>query len=280
MNQLITDRHLLEIEVDTFTKRRARLHVDERRWVWASWQTWASVLVVPQPMHAKVLANAGMAAGTLNRRRSQPFQMPHPSGEPWFRWHALRAALAIWHETARRRIPKGDATVGIDAAGLTHDEAALYRNYIAICDWGDDLQEQALAGALTAPANAALASSPTTTDRLQQAMVLLVGEQFAVREQLGEHSVRLLAVEQKVQRDPNEFISTRKFAIEAALYADQMLPGMGIGIAGWLGNYLSKQGVEMGPKVAERLPDSSRVTWVNTYRRAGLEDALKKAPTK
>lgn len=277
MNQLITDRQLCGVEVVNYRNRPARLWVDERRWVWASWPVWAKHLVIPQPMESRVLASAVRAAGELQKRRGQPFQLPNPDNEQWFRWHAVRASLQIWHDAMRRRIPNG-SNFTIDDAQLTQDERLLYANYVAICDWGDDLQEQALAGALTAKATPALPAAPQSTDRLQQAMVLLVGEQFQIREQMGEHDKRLAVVEAAVTRDPNEFIDAKSFVTECGLASDRLVGASRLTVQQWLGMRMAEIGAERGKPARTRIEGTSRVVEVGTYRRADLSAALHDLP--
>jgi hypothetical protein len=277
MSQLITDRQLVGIEVSTFKKRSARLWVDERRWVWASWSVWAKHLVIPRPMEERVLGAAVRAARELERRRGQPFLLPNPDNEQWLRWHAMRAALQIWFDAMRRKIPPG-STFGIEHARLTHDERTLYDNYVAICDWGDDLQEQALAGALTAVPSNALPAPTQTSDRLQQAMVLLVGEQFAIREQVGDHEQRIALVEAVVVRDPAEFITTKKFVAEMVLDTTDMVPGTRLNPQAWLGMQMKNGGHEEGPPKKQRLEGTGRVIEAKTWRRSDLVAALAAMP--
>jgi hypothetical protein len=269
MHQLITDRQLAEIRVTTPKDRQATVWVDERRWVWAPWEVWARVLVIPTPLQVRLLS--GIKAGALeqNREWGEPFELPDARGDSWFRWHAVDDGLANWAHRLRDRIGKGDATRTLENANLNEDERLLARNYKAIRKWGRDLQERALSGAVT---NAAAKPSPVdNTTALAQAMALVVGVQ-------KDHETRIVVIESEVFRDPEEFIDAKSFVIERGMSPDRIVSGTRIVIQSWLGTQVSEAGGSKGPEMHTRIEGTSHVATVNTYKRKDLLAALERLP--
>lgn len=269
MNHLVTDRQLTEMRVTTHKEREATVWADERRWVWAPWDVWVRVLVIPAPLQMRLLTSVKAGAAEQNREWGEPFELPDPKGNAWFRWHAVDDGLANWAHRLRDRIGKGDATRTLANADLTEDERLLARNYKAIRKWGRDLQERALSGAMTTAA----AKSPPMDNAtaLAQALALVVGVQ-------QDHESRIVVIEEKVHRDPEEFIDAKSFVIERGIAPDRVVPGTRLVIQSWLGMQVSESGGERGPELHTRLEGTSRVVAVNTYRRRDLQAALGRLP--
>lgn len=269
MNQLVTDRQLAEMRVRTHMEREATVWIDERRWVWAPWEVWIRVLVVPTPLQGRLLTSVKAGAMEQGREWSEPFELPDAKGMPWFRWHAVDDGLASWAHRLRDRIGRGDATSTLENASLTEDERLLGRNYKAIRKWGRDLQERALSGAV---ATAATKSQPLdNTTALARALALVVGVQ-------QDHENRIIVIEGKVHRDPDEFVDAKSFVIEQGIAPDRLVPGTKLVIQSWLGMQLVERGAEKGPEIQTRIEGSSRVSTVNTYKRGDLLNALGRLP--
>lgn len=269
MHQLVTDRQLTEMRVSTFKERQATVWVDERRWVWAPWEVWARVLVIPTPLQVRLLTSVKAGAAEQNREWGEPFELPDAKNDTWFRWHAVDDGLASWAHRLRDRIGKGDATKTLETANLTDDERLLARNYRAIRKWGRDLQEKALAGSVTA--STATTRPIDNATALAQALALVVGVQ-------QDHENRIIVIENKVHRDPDEFIDAKSFVIEQGIAPDRLVPGTKLVIQAWLGSQLSEAGAEKGPEIYTRIEGTSRVVAVNTYKRRDLATALDKIP--
>lgn len=269
MNQLVTDRQLAEIRVTTFKEREATVWVDERRWVWAPWDVWTRVLVVPTPLQVRLLTSVKAGAMEQNREWSEPFELPDPKGNSWFRWHAVDDGLASWAHRLRDRIGRGDATRTLANADLTEDERLLARNYKAIRKWGRDLQERALSGAVTTAAGKAQPLDNATA--LAQALALVVGVQ-------QDHETRIVVIENKVHRDPDEFIDAKSYVIEQGIAPDRVVAGTRLVIQSWLGMQVTESGGERGPEIQTRIEGTSHVVAVNTYKRRDLQAALERLP--
>lgn len=268
MNQLVTDRQLTEMRV-TYKEREATVWADERRWVWAPWDVWIRVLVIPTPLQARLLTNVKAGAAEQNREWGEPFELPDPKGNSWFRWHAVDDGLASWAHRLRDRIGRGDATRTFANADITEDERLLARNYKAIRKWGRDLQERALSGAVTA----ASVKSPSLDNAtaLAQALALVVGVQ-------QDHETRIIGIEEKLHRNPDEFVDAKSFVIEQGIAPDRVVPGTRLVIQSWLGMHVVENGGEKGPELHTRLEGTSRVVPVNTYKRRDLQLALQRLP--
>jgi hypothetical protein len=269
MNQLVTDRQLAEIRVTTHKDREATVWVDERRWVWAPWDVWTRVLVVPTPLQVRLLTSVKAGAMEQNREWGEPFELPDPKGNSWFRWHAVDDGLANWAHRLRDRIGRGDATRTLANANLTEDERLLARNYKAIRKWGRDLQERALSGAVTAAAGKSQPLDNATA--LAQALALVVGVQ-------QDHETRIVVIESKVHRDPDEFIDAKSYVIEQGIAPDRVVAGTRLVIQSWLGMQVTESGGEKGPEIQTRIEGTSRVVAVNTYKRRDLQAALERLP--
>lgn len=269
MHQLITDRQLAEIRVTTHKEREATIWVDERRWVWAPWEVWVRVLVIPAPLENKILASVRAGAIEQSREWNEPFELTHPKGQSWFRWHAVDDGLANWAHRLRDRIGRGDATRTFDQADLNDDERLLAKNYKAIRKWGRDLQERALSGSVTPAGSTPLQKDNTAA--LAQAMALIAGVQ-------QDHETRIVVIESKIHRDPDQFIDAKSFVIEQGISPDTLVPGTRLVVQGWLGMRLKEQGAELGPEKQTRIEGTSRITPVNTYKRRDLLAALEKMP--
>ena len=269
MNQLVTDRQLAEVRVTTFKDREATVWVDERRWVWAPWDVWSRVLVIPTPLQVRLLASVQAGANEQNREWGEPFELPDPKGNSWFRWHAVDDGLAGWAHRLRDRIGKGDATRTLKTADLNEDERLLAKNYKAIRKWGRDLQERALSGAVTAAAGKPQPLDNATA--LAQALALVVGVQ-------KDHETRIVVIESKVHRNLDEFIDAKSFVIEQGISPDRLVPGTKLVIQSWLGMKLTEVGAEKGPEIQTRIEGTTRVVTVNSYRRRDLQSALDQLP--
>lgn len=269
MSQLVTDRQLAEMRVTTYKDREATVWADERRWVWAPWDVWSRVLVIPSPLQSRLLLSVKAGAKEQNREWGEPFELPDPKGNVWFRWHAVDDGLANWAHRLRDRIGKGDSTRTLADANLTEDERLLARNYKAIRKWGRDLQERALSGAVTTAATRTPPLDNATA--LAQALALVVGVQ-------QDHETRIVVIEEKVHRDPEEFIDAKSFVIEKGISPDRLVPGTRLVIQSWLGMQVTAAGGQTGPEMHTRLEGSPRVVVVNTYKRRDLEAALERLP--
>jgi hypothetical protein len=265
----ITDRQLTEIRVTTYKDREATVWVDERRWVWAPWDVWARVLAVPSALQVRLLTNVKAGATESNRKWGEPFELSDPDGSSWFRWHAVDDGLANWSHRLRDRIGKGDATRTLANADLTEDERLLARNYEAIRKWGRDLQERALSGAVTG--TAVMPQPISNATALAQALALVVGVQ-------KDHESRIVVIEGKIHRDPDEFVDAKSFVIEQGIAPDRLVAGTKLVIQSWLGMQVIESGAEKGPEIHTRIEGTSRVVAVNTYRRRDLQAALERLP--
>lgn len=257
------------MRVTTHKDRQATVWVDQRRWVWASWDVWVRTLAVPIALQARLLVSVKAGATEQSKEWGEPFDLPDEEGQSWFRWHAVDDGLAAWAHRLRERIGRGDATRTFDHADLTEDERHLVSNYKAIRKWGRDLQERALSGAVTTAV--AKTSSPNNTVALAQAMALIAGVQ-------QDHENRIVVIEGKINRDPAEFIDAKSFVIEEGIAPDRLVPGTKLVVQSWLGMQLKEAGAEQGPESRTRLEGTSRVVIVNTYRRRDLAIALKRLP--
>ena len=272
MTELVTDRALVEIRVETFKNRQATVWVDERRWVWAPWETWARVLVIPAGIQTRLFSGIQVLATMQAREWGEPFSMPHPDGSLWFRWHVIDDQLTKWVHRLDDRTGRGNADRVLKQSQITEDESLLRANVSAIKKWGRDLQERALGGALTTTQSPALPSAPQTMDRLQQAMLLLAG--------VGQdHEVRLTRIEKLTAgKDPQEFILAESLVIEQGLSPRTHVPGTRVLLPNWLGRRLTEIGAARGPRVEMRLEGSAITVAANKWRRCDLLAALNGMP--
>jgi hypothetical protein len=263
MHELITDRGLAELRVETFKNRPATVWVDQRRWVWAPQEAWAAALLIPAGHRMRLFAGLSMRARTLASERNEPFELPDPKGVLWLRWAVINDSLLAWYFRMEARRQAGDKN-------LSEDDAFLLRNISAIRAWGDALQERALAGSVAA----AHAKAPDNTAALSQAMALIAGVQ-------QDHEVRIVAVEGKVltlERNPDAFLDAKSFVIERGVAPDRCVPGTKLTVQQWLGMEMAKRGAEKGARVTTRLEGTARTAEVNSYRRRDLAEAFKGLP--
>lgn len=270
MTKLVTDLGLQEVRCKALGGAPLTLSVDQARKVWAPREIWNDhALRVPRgPTEIALWLSIDARAHATEKALGKTHKLPDAKGAPWYAWDAVAAGISRWMARAEGRQASGR---------LDDDEQLMLGKAHKLEDWGYELQNQALQGALTS-ASSAFSSAPMSTDRLQQAMLLLVGEQFHMREDLDVVKVDVSEIKRIVTRDPSEFISTRSACFEKGIEPDEHLPGMRIGPAGWLGNELTRQGAERGPTREWRLPNSSQERKVGTYRRCDIEAAFLRLP--
>lgn len=275
MRKLTTDLALRPFEAKTFNGRTfAGAHIDDCSFVWASSPSWFRALVVPTDMQARLLAMIIARANAREREgNGESLVCADPkTGDSWFKWAAIDDGLDEWRLSMRARRDKYGNTIT-----PTESERFLAANYEQARRWGQRLQQDEMVRRIRAPQTGNVVPM-TDSDRmalvLREIGILTAGNV----EKIGAIDGRLTLVEQKVQRAPDEFITAKAFCLERGVDPDEMLPGMRIGPAMWLGNHLTRVGAEKGPKREWRMHNSARIESLNTYRRADLDAAFKTMP--
>jgi len=265
MIQLITDRRLVESKIATFKNRPATVWVDECRWVWAPQDAWADALVMPNNLRISLFAGLHARARLLSKDRGEVFELPDEKNKMWLRWAVIQDALLAWFYRAEERKRRADR--------LSDDEEFLYGNVRAIRAWGDKLQEEALAGALSMST-----ITPAHTPALEQAIVMLANLTQGTKLELENHNTRLSAIETVVYRSPDEFVDAKSFISERGMATDLVVPGTRQTLQQWLGNKMVAENAERGESRNTRIEGTSRIATVNTYRRRDLESMIKRVP--
>ena len=262
MSELISDRQLSRHHMENFKGRPAAVWVDHCGWLWASLGEWGQVLLMPASLRPRLFSDASMRARVLKEKRGEPFELCDEKGDKWYRWAAVNDGLLAWYfRTDVRRQARDDR--------LNDDEHDLFANVDGIRAWGDAVQEKALSGAMRIATDKAPALSNSAA--LAQVMGTVAGI-------VQDHEARLLTVEQKVHRDPVEFIDAMSFVLESGLAPNKCIPGTRQTLQAWLGVKLSASGAPRGPRVGTRLDGCSQFTEVNTYRRCDLQAMLDSVP--
>lgn len=265
MAQLVKDRQLVEVQVETFKGRPVTVWVDERRWVWAPWDTgWMRALVVPRSLEQRITHLTAQYARAMQREWREPYCLPDEKGMPWYRWHPVEEALTVW------RVKKSSDGNAYRDATLTEDEQFLIRNISAVRKWGNDLCERALAGALTGSARAH-STALDNVAALGQALALTAGVVQKHEETLTDHSTRIARLEE--QRDPEEFLDAETALLQMGRSPNILAPGTRLTESQWIGNWLRREGRETGPDKGWALPWGERKT-VRTYRRRDIAEAV------
>lgn len=258
MNQLITDRNLAEIQVETFKGRPVHVWVDERRWVWAPWDSgWLKALVIPRSLEQRVTHLTVHYAQKMSTEWGEPYCLHDPKGVPWYRWHPINKALGSWQFSVANH---GNS---YSELRLNDDEKFLLQNISKIEKWGNDLQERAMSGAIESRALARVDQSA----KLSQAMSLLA-------EVTQEHDTRISVVEKKILRDENEFVDASSFLIQEGIDPNLVAPSSGLIASQFIGSWCAQNKCERGPSKEWSLPWGKRGTKVNTWRRSDLRRAL------
>jgi len=269
MTRLVKDRQLVEVQVETFKKRPITVWVDERRWVWAPWEAgWMRALVIPRSLEQSITHKTAQYARVMQRDWGEPYCLPDEKGMPWYRWHPVAKALQFWRFKVDADAPGGAGNAYRDAK-LSDDERFLIENIKKIEKWGTDLQERAMAGALTGGSEAPAVSRNVAA--LGRAMTELAGVVGDHDKTLTDHGARIARLED--QRDPEEFLDAETALLQMGRSPNILAPGTRLTESQWIGNWLRRQGRETGPDKGWALPWGERKT-VRTYRRRDIGEAV------
>lgn len=275
MKKLTTDIALRPFEARTFKDRPfAGANVDEWGFVWASWPSWVVALQIPADVAQRLLPMIISRANAREREgNDESLLCADPkTSESWFKWAAVDDGLDEWRLSMRSRRDKYGGSVP-----PTESERFLAANYEQVRRWGQRLQQDEMVRRIRAP-QAGNVVPMTDSDRmalvLREIGILTAGNV----EKIGVIDGRLTLVEQKVQRDPEEFIDAKSFVTECGIASDRMVGDSRLTVQQWLGMRMSEMGAQRGKTVRTRLEGSARIVEVGTYKRADLEAALKAMP--
>lgn len=269
MSKLVKDLQLVEAQVETFKGRPVTVWIDERRWVWAPWEGgWMRALVVPRSLEHRITHLTAQYARTMEREWGEPYCLPDEKGMPWYRWHPVAKALLYWRFRVGADAPGGAGNAYRDAK-LSDDERFLAGNINKIEKWGTDLQERAMAGALTGGSQNATVLRNVAA--LGQAIAETAGVVQKHDETLTEHGARIARLEDR--RDPEDFLDAETALIQMGRSPNILAPGTAQTEAQWIGSWLSRARRERGPDKGWALPWGQRKT-VHTYRRRDIIDAV------
>jgi hypothetical protein len=250
------------------TGKKFKYLVSDAR-VYASAASWMSALQIPVGMHGWFEKNLSMQA-MLRGKAGADLGMEY-EGTPVYRWHAVAETLRGFDRAFYQhgfRTERNNARREIEQF---HDK------YEQIVAWGYDLQERALANALTERQQNP--SAPIS----QADLLAIVKEIVAPRlrdhdDKLEKHDIVIAEVRKAVPvlRDSHEFITVKQAITEQGYDQTELplYPESKENLAGLTGRLLKDRRVEVGESKPVRLDASGITTTVNTYRRADVYAVL------
>jgi len=255
-----------------FSPEGGRLNylVSEGR-VFASAKSWGRALQVPESMASwfdgrlsvNALYGKGMSGDELRRSHENV---------PVYRWRAVAQTL--------RNFDHAFLTHGFKQRSIQErlDRERFHERYERLVEWGDDLQERAMAHALSKQ------KDPATPEQISETrLVAVVAE--AVKPRLDDHDVKIrkqdiIIAEIKgavpAMRDAGDFVTVRQAISERGLDPNVMPlhPKSRETFAGLAGQMLITKGADKGGAAISRLEGQTMTTAVNTYQRGAIYEVL------
>lgn len=190
-------------------------------------------------------------------------------GDTVYRWHPVDdSLLAFDREYEKHKFEKRSP---LEKAQFDN----LHSNFMAIRNWGRDLQEAAISGAVATGRAITPAASPTE-------LIALALQQLAP--QVASHEVKLIEHDEQIaalvrsrpiERDPMGWVTVKAAIAELGLDSSVLpIPGLKWNLSQVAAQRLSEVSAERGSPVSARLEASSHIVAVNTYRRMAVYDVL------
>jgi hypothetical protein len=237
--------------------------------VYASAKSWMSALQMPealQPWFTRTIEVQAMYKGKAGDNLRMMYE-----GTSVYRWHAVAESLRAFDRTYYAGKLKDYNT------NARRDIDRFHENYEKLVSWGYDLQERALAGALT-ERKQNLSVPISQADLLAIVKEIVAPRLRAHDDHLERHDVVIADIQKAVPvlRDQEEFISIKQ-AIGEQGYDETELPlypQSRENLAGLAGRLLADRRAEKGGGKAARLDGVSMTKVVNTYRRKEIYTVL------
>ena len=272
MNKLVSDLQLRSVSVPTFKGRTWRVDIDAEGIVWAAWDSWCTVLLIPAPMRNRLMSLTLSKAQARERQTGQDLMRGNANGDSWFAWAAVEDGLNEWSVAARSRRDSFGKSVPLD-----ENERLIAANYESLRYWGQKLQNDAISGRMQPPqgGNVVAMSDVQRVAYLVQEMAGLVLPKVTAHDvALANHDTRLKLVETVTARDPDQFIDVQSFLVERGIATNLLAGKSSMTLQQALGMRLRAASVKTGSKRRTRLDGCSVIAEVNTYRRLDLVRVL------
>lgn len=242
--------------------------------VYASAASWRRALGVPPSMTAWFDARLSVLA-MLKRNSQEELQRTH-EGVPVYRWRAVVQAL--------RNFSFAFMTHGFKNRPVEErrEKEHFHGKYERLVEWGDDLQEQAMANALRGrqlPGTATSTPVTTTESRLAAVVANAVAPRLLKQEKRqARQDVIIQEIKDAVPalQPERDFITVKRAIAEKGLDASIMPlhPRSNETLSGLAGQMLVGKNAERGPAEIARVDGSSRSVAMNTYRRGAVYEVL------
>lgn len=195
-------------------------------------------------------------------------------GNTVYRWHPVDDSLLAFdreYEKTRNHPAQFSKLQPLEKAQFDN----LHKNFKALRNWGRDLQEAAISGAMAVGRSITPSASPTE-------LIALALQQLAP--QVASHEVKLIEHDEKIaalvrsrpiERDPMGWVTVKAAIAELGLDSSVLpIPGLKWNLSQVAAQRLSEVSAERGSPVSARLEASSHIVAVNTYRRMAVYDVL------
>jgi len=257
-----------------FSPEGGRLNylVSEGR-VYASAKSWMRALQVPESMAGWFESRLSVNSMYKKGSTGDELQRSHEK-TPVYRWRVVALSLRNFDLAFRSHGFKGWSIQE------RIDREKFHEQYERLVEWGDDLQERAIAAALSKQKVAA--TLPTNTIS-ETRLVAVVAEAVRPRlddydGQLRKQAIMITEIKEAVpsMQDATEFITVKQAIAEKGLVASEMPlhPYSRETLSGVTGQMLTSKGAEKGGSVISRLDGQSIATAMNTYRRGEIYAVL------
>jgi hypothetical protein len=257
----------------SFSPDAGRLNylVSEGR-VYASAKSWRRALQVPESMASWFDARLSVNALYKKGNSGDEMQRSH-EGVPVYRWRVVAMSLRNFDHQFQKH--------GFEQRSIAErvEREKFHERYERLVEWGDDLQEQAMAHALKKQRPADAPAAPISEARLAAVVADAVKPRLDDHEtKIRKHDILIGEIKEAVpaMRPPSEFIPIRQAISEKGLDPNVMplYPQSKETLSGLAGQMLVKKGVEKGGSAISRLEGQSVTMLVNRYRRADIYKVL------
>lgn len=240
--------------------------------VYASAPSWRRALGVPSSMNGWF--DSRLTVLSLLKRNSGEEMERSYNGTPVYRWRVVVQAL--------RNFSFGFLTHGFKNMPLEerYEREKFHEKYERLVDWGDDLQERAMASALkprqqARPEHIASISETRLVSVVAQAVTPRLD---ALDRRQERQDVVINEIKEAVPalQPEDEFITVKRAIAEKGLDATVMPlhPDSKETLSGLAGQMLVSRGAAKGVPEIARLDGSSRAVPMNTYRRGDIYAVL------
>ena len=252
---------------------RLRYLLSEGR-VYASAASWQRALGVPDSEKAWFASRLSVLS-MFKRNSGEEMECVY-EGKPVYRWRVVMQAL--------RNFNVAFLTHGFKARPLEErrELEKFHAKYERLVDWGDDLQERAIAAALRASKKVPAKAEPVAAiseNRLAAVVAQAVAPRFDAqerREQRQDIMIKEVRDAVPALQAGDKFITVKQAIAERGFDASlvPLHPKSNETLSGLAGQMLVSKGVTKGTPEVARLDGSARAMAVNTYRRADIYSVL------